>query len=232
MPDGFDLTETPLARAADSAGRDLRVIQGAIELDPGPRRSRTVLALLVSEVGRVVTTDRLIDGIWGDDPPPTAKKAVHVHISNLRRALGEGFPLRTAPGGYVLQATGVEVDAVRFRDGAQRATRLLRTDPATASHLLSEMLALWNGPAYADLGDEPALVAEVAGLTELRLQAIERRVDADLRIGRHAEVIGELETLTVDHPYHERLRELHMLALYRSGRQAEAFRTYQHTRAL
>jgi serine/threonine protein kinase/DNA-binding SARP family transcriptional activator/WD40 repeat protein len=208
----------------------LRVIRGETELDPGPRRSRTVLALLVSEIGRVVTTERLIDGIWGDEPPPTAKKAVHVHISNLRRALGEDFPLRTAPGGYVVQAAGVDVDAVRFKDETDRGTRLLRTDPSAASRLFAEALRLWDGPAYADLGDEPALVPEITRLTELRLRVVEHRIDADMRLGRHAEVVGELETLTVDHPYRERFRELQMLALYRSGRQAEALRAYEHTR--
>ena len=89
----------------------LRVIAGTTELDPGPRRSRTVLALLVSELGRVVTTDQLIDGIWGDDPPPTAKKAVHVHISNIRRSLGEDFPLRTAPGS--IRVESIRVGSIR-----------------------------------------------------------------------------------------------------------------------
>jgi len=210
----------------------LRVARGLTELDPGPPRSKAVLALLVSEVGRVVSTDRLIDGIWGDEPPPTAKKAIHVHISNLRRALGDEFPLRTAPGGYVVQSAGVDVDAVRFSNGVDRGTRLLRTDPSAASRLLAESLALWDGPPYADLGDEVALAPEITRLTELRLQAVEHRIDADLRLGRHADVVGELETLTVDYPYRERFRELHMLALYRSGRQADALRAFAHTRAV
>ena len=210
----------------------LRVFRDGAELDPGPPRSRTVLALLVSEIGRVVSVDRLINGIWGDEPPPTAKKAVHVHISNLRRALGEDFPLRTAPGGYLVQSAAVEVDAVRFQEGVERAMRLLRTDPSAASQLLAESLGLWQGRAYADFGDDVALVPEITRLSELRLSAVEHRIDAELRLGRHAEVVGELETLTVDHPYRERFRELQMLALYRSGRQAEALRAYEHTRTV
>jgi len=150
----------------------LRVAHGGADIDLGAQRSRLILALLLANIDTVVSTDSLIDGIWGDEPPQTAKKAIHVHISRLRQALGDDFPLRTAPGGYVIQSSTIDVDAVAFRDDVHRATRLLRTDPAGASRLFAGALALWDGPAYADLGDEAVLAAEVTQLTELRLQAV------------------------------------------------------------
>ncbi len=130
-----------------------------------------------------------------------------------------------------MQSAELDYDAKVFEESVTRATALLRTDPTAASSLLSQALATWRGSAFADLEDEAAIAPEIARLDQLRLTALERRIDADLRLGRHAELVGELETLAVEHPYHERFREQEMLALYRSGRQTEALRAYDHTRA-
>ncbi|RLE24833.1 MAG: hypothetical protein DRJ50_04095, partial [Actinobacteria bacterium] len=210
----------------------MQVVRGGTEVDLGGPRGRLILALLVADVDQVVSTDRLIEGVWGDDPPNTARKAAQVHISNLRRAVGDEFPLRTAPGGYVLQSSDLAIDSLAFESDLQNAVSVLRTDPTTAIVLLGDALAMWRGPSYADLNEEPGLQAESARLSELRLQALEYRVDASLRAGRHSEVIGELEVLTADHPYRERFREFQMLALYRAGRQTEALRAYDRTRSI
>ena len=199
-------------------------------VDLGGPKQRLVLALLMTDPDHVVATDRLIDGLWGDEPPPTARKALQMHVSNLRRALGDSFPLRTASGGYLVQSGGLDYDVTDFESSVTRATALLRTDPTAASALLSQALDSWRGPAFADLKDEPVLAPEIARLGQLRLTALERRVDADLRLGRHVELSGHLEALTIEHPYHERFREQQMLALYRSGRQAEALRAYERAR--
>ena len=199
-------------------------------IDLGGPKQRLVLALLLSDLDQVVAADRLIDGLWGEEPPATARKGIQVHVSNLRRALGEDFPLRTAPSGYLVQSAELDYDVKAFEESVTRATALLRTDPTAASSQLSVALATWRGSAFADLHDEAAIAPEVARLDQLRLTALERRIDADLRLGRHAELVGELDTLTVEHPYHERFREQEMLALYRSGRQTEALRAYDHTR--
>ncbi|MDH3704429.1 MAG: protein kinase [Acidimicrobiia bacterium] len=203
-----------------------------VSADLGGPKQRLVLALLIVDIDRVVTTDRLIDGLWGDDPPPTARKAVQVHVSNLRRALGDGFPLRTAPGGYILQSADLDVDAVTFERELDAATAMLRTDPLGTDRMLLDAIGRWRGAPYADLGDEPALRAEIARLDELRLRALEVRLDGQLRVGRHAESVGELTTLCAEHPYRERFAELLMLALYRSGRQTEALRAFDRTRSV
>lgn len=203
--------------------------QGAT-LDLGGRKQRVLFAVLLTHLDRVVTTDQLIDSLWGEDPPPTARKALQVHVSKLRRSLGDDFPLRTAPGGYLVQSATIDYDVMEFEQLVTSATALLRADAARASSLLCAALDMWNGPAFADLADEPAIQPEIARLTDIRLSALERRIDADLRLGRHLELVSELETLTIEHPYRERFREQHMLALYRSGRQTDALRAYDRTR--
>ncbi len=209
----------------------LTVLKGGTELDLGGPKQRLTLAVLIADIDHVVSTDGLIERIWGADPPPTARKAVQVHVSNLRRILGDAFPLRTAPGGYMVQSADLCVDVVSFERELAAAKATLRTDPLGTERVLTDAIARWRGPAYADLADESALVPEITRLTELRLQALEVRVDGHLRVGRHTDVVGELATLCTEHPYRERFRELHMLALYRSGRQTEALRAYQRTRS-
>jgi len=217
-------------RYSVSALGPVTVTRADAPIDLGGPKQRLVLALLMSSPDHVVATSRLIDKLWGEEPPATARKALQMHVSNLRRALGEEFPLRTASGGYLVQSADLDYDVKAFEESVTRATALLRTDPTAASTLLSQALATWRGSAFADLDDEAAIAPEIARLDQLRLTALERRIDADLRLGRHAELVGELETLAVEHPYHERFREQEMLALYRSGRQTEALRAYDHTR--
>ena len=201
-------------------------------VDVGGPKPTLLLALLVARAGVVVSWDALIDGLWGDDPPPTARKAVQVHVSNLRRALGSEFPLQTSAGGYLLDADSIAVDALEFEQTVDAAGRALESDPGAAATALREALARWTGPAYAGLGDCEALVPTIARLTELRLHAQSLFYDARLRLGQHVEIVGDLDALTTDHPYREDLRRLQMLALYRSGRQTEALRVYTRTRAL
>jgi ABC-type transport system substrate-binding protein/DNA-binding SARP family transcriptional activator/DNA-binding beta-propeller fold protein YncE len=173
--------------------------------------------MLALEVGRAVSTDRLIEGLWGETLPASAPKMVQLYVSRLRRVLdGNGARIVTRGRGYELQLPDDAVDAVRFE-------RLLGTRPR-------EALALWRGKPLADLADEPFAAAEIRRLEELRLRATELAIDADLAAGRHAEVIGELDALVVQAPLRERLRAQRMLALYRSGRQADALEAYRHAR--
>jgi DNA-binding SARP family transcriptional activator len=202
---------------------------------PLPRgRGRALLALLVLRAGEVVSTDRLIDWLWGETPPPTAITALHGLVSTLRKRLEPArgaseapAVLETRPPGYVLAIDRGEVDAHRFRrllEGVAGAPA-----PKRAAKLRTA-LALWRGPALADFTYEPFAQTDIAVLEELRMAAIEERIDADLELGRHAELVGELKDLTAEQPLRERLRGQLMLALYRSGRQAEALEVYRTTR--
>jgi len=186
-------------------------------------KPRLLLCLLALQAGRVVSVEHLIDGMWGDDPPATARKALQVHVSTLRRLVGESA-IRTERGGYRLDAL---VDVGEFEAALELARREVSADPAKALSNYEGALKLWRDLPFADLSDEDALAPERARLEELRLGAVERRIEALLALGRHREVLGDLETLTVDHPYREKLRGLQMLALYRAGRQAEALRAFR-----
>ena len=203
---------------------------------PLPRgRGRALLALLIMRADEVVSTDRLIDWLWDETPPPTAITALHGLVSSLRKRLeparGAGEApaiIETRPPGYVLAIDRGEVDAHRFR-------RLLEEVAAGApaperAAKLRTALGLWRGSALADFRYEPFAQTEIAVLEELRRAAIEERIDADLALGRHAELVGELKDLTAEQPLRERLRGQLMLALYRSGRQAEALEIYRATR--
>jgi DNA-binding SARP family transcriptional activator len=202
------------------------------QVEVGGPKPTLLLALLIARPGVVVSSDALIDGLWGNDPPPTARKAVQVHVSNLRRALGDDFPLRTSAGGYLVDADELNIDAVHFERAVAAAGAALEDEPGAAAGVLREALTWWSGPPYAGLGDCDALAPTISRLTELRLHAQSIFYDARLRLGQHVEVVGDLDALTTDHPYREDLRRLQMLALYRSGRQTEALRVYSRTRAL
>jgi DNA-binding SARP family transcriptional activator len=198
--------------------------RGTLEL--GGIKQRSVLALLLLHANEVVSADRLIDALWGASPPLTARKTIQVYVSRLRAALG-GDRLVTRPGGYVLYVETDELDLARFEQLVAEASR---APPETAAAKLSEALELWRGPALADLAYEQFAQAEVARLEELRLAAIEQRIDADLERGRHAELVAELEMHVARHPLREHLRYQLMLALYRSDRQAEALGEYRRAR--
>ncbi|HVR31394.1 MAG TPA: BTAD domain-containing putative transcriptional regulator, partial [Acidimicrobiia bacterium] len=189
-----------------------------------------MLALLLMNANRAISVDRLIDGVWGDDPPTAARHTLQGYISELRKVL-EG-QLKREGAGYVLAVEPDSFDVSRFEGLTAEGRRLSASDPIGAAERLAEALGLWEGPPYADLAHEAALEDEIRRLGELRLQAVEERIEADLAAGRHMELTGELEALTREHPFRERLRIQQMLALYRSGRQAEALRAYGRVREI
>lgn len=196
----------------------------------GAPKVRALLAVLLLHRGEVVSTDRLIDALWGERASETAAKTVQVYVSNLRKALGDGLVV-TRGRGYLLRAEAGQVDAGRFEGlVAHGRGELERGDALSAATVLREALALWRGPALADFAYEPFAEAEIARLEEVRVAAIEDRMDADLASGEDARLVGELEALVRAHPLHERLRGQLMLALYRSGRQADALQAYRDAR--
>ncbi len=200
----------------------------AVEL--GPRSQRGLLATLLLHANEVVSRERLIDEIWGEAPPASAANMIQVYVSRLRKVLGPGL-LLTQPPGYVLQVDEEQVDATRFASLVARAGEVMRAGGAARTRaLLEEALGLWRGPPLADFTYELFAQGEVARLEELQLEALELRIDADLALGRHARLAGEIERLIALYPFRERLRGQLMLARYRSGRQAEALEAYQEAR--
>jgi DNA-binding SARP family transcriptional activator len=195
----------------------LEVVDGGRTLPLGGPRQRALLVLLLTHANRVVSRDELIDELWADDAPDGARNALQYHVSRLRKALAPNDALVTREPGYMIRVAPDELDLLEFerlRHSARDAP------PEEAARLLRQALDLWRGPAHP----------EVAHLDELRLAALEQRIDADLSSGRHTDVVPELEPLVQDHPLRERLRAQLMLALYRSGRQAEALDVYRQTR--
>jgi len=201
----------------------LAVLDGDRSLDLGRGRQRALFAVLLLHANEVVSTDRLIDELWGETPPRTALKSVQVYVSRLRKELGDGR-LVTEPPGYSLRVERSELDLAHFE---QLVAESDVADCQGSAARLRRALELWRGPPLADLAYEPFAQAEIARLEELRWAATERRIDADLACGRHAELIGELQALIAEHPLRERLRAQLMLALYRSGRQADALSAYR-----
>ena len=214
----------------------LEVAEDDREVELGRGRQRSLLALLLLHANEVVSTERLIDDLWGETPPPTAAKTVQVYVSQLRKGLRNGNaegPLLTRGSGYVLRIEPDELDLQRFERALAEGRQALDADaPDTAAEKLREGLALWRGPPLADFAYEPFAQAEIARLEQLRLAALEQRIEADLELGRHAEVVGELEALVAEHPLREGLRAQLMLALYRCDRQAEALAAYRDGRRL
>lgn len=193
----------------------------------GPKQ-RAALALLTAEVGKVVSTDALIDGLWGDEPTPGARSTLQTYVSNLRHELGD--VIVREGGGYRLDVEPERVDAVEFEQEVAEAQELAETNPAEASQQIRSALALWRGHPYANVAGSFRLELEASRLEELRLRALETRIDAELALGHHAELVPELDVLCTEFPLREGFRAQHMLALYRSGRQAEALRAFQKTR--
>jgi YVTN family beta-propeller protein len=216
----------------------LQVAVNGTLLPLGGAKQRAVLALLVLHANEVVAIDRLIDHVWGDSPPESAGNMLQGYVSHLRktlepgRARGEHELLVSRPPGYVLQIGEGQLDADRFERLTSEARRLLGVgDPDGAAERLRAGLALWRGPALADLAYEDFARPDVDRLEELRLGALEDRIDADLARGRHDALVGELRELVAEHPLRERFMGQLMATLYRSGRQAEALETYRTGRS-
>lgn len=205
----------------------LEVLDGREPLPIGAGRQRKLLAILLLHANEVVTTDRLIDELWNGRPTETAAKALQGLVSQLRRRLGQDF-LLTLPSGYLAKLDREELDAHRFEQLLKEAGG---AQPEVAARKLREALGLWRGPALADFAYDDFARNEIDRLEELRLTAIEKKMDADLALGQHAELIAELEALLAEHPLRERFRAQLMRALYRAGRQVEALQVYQNGRA-
>jgi YVTN family beta-propeller protein len=208
----------------------LEVLDDGRQLALGGTRQRALLASLLLHANEVVSTDRLVEDVWGENPPETGPKALQVAVSQLRKTLqpsADGRLATRAPG-YVLQVEPGELDRDRFERLVAEGARERDAEKRAAS--LREALALWRGPPLADLAYESFAQPAIAHLEEERLAALEERIDADLEAGRDAALVGELEALVARFPLRERLRGQLMLALYRSGRQADALDVYQDAR--
>lgn len=225
---------------------DFRILGPLEALDEGRRvplgggKQRALLALLLLHANETLSSERLIDELWGEHPPATAVKTVQVHVSRLRRALApdtgegssDGHMVVTRERGYQLDLDPERLDAHRFeRLLAAGRSELAAGRPKPAVSLLERALSLWRGSALSDLAYEPFAQPEIARLEDLRLAALEQLIEAKLALGRHAELVGELEMLIGAHPFRERLRAQLMLALYRSDRQADALQAYQDARS-
>jgi DNA-binding SARP family transcriptional activator len=225
---------------------DYRIL-GSLEVCDGDRsvalggdKQRALLAILLLHANEAVSADRLIDDLWGEGPPPTALKTLQAYVSRLRKTLGDnGEPssgsshgvLVTRGHGYVLRIEPGELDVDRFRGLVEKGRRALAAgEPDQAAKILRQGLALWRGPPLEDFTYEAFAQAPIAHLEELRLGALEERVEADLALGRHDQLVGELAALVERNPLRERVRGQLMLALYRCGRQAEALAVYQEFR--
>ncbi|MEN8235515.1 MAG: alpha/beta fold hydrolase [Actinomycetota bacterium] len=197
----------------------------------GPRQ-RLVLAVLLARVGQVVSTDRIVEEVWNEEPPATARPTVQAYVSTLRRVLEPHRPgtLVARPPGYLVELDRDSFDVLRFESLVTEGRALAAHEPEAAVSVMCAAESLWRGDAYGDLEGAPALASEVTRLHELRIANTEGRIDTELALGRHAALIPELEFLADVHPLRERLRAQLMISLYRSGRQAEALRVYQRTR--
>ena len=208
----------------------------------GGRQQRALLALLLLHANEVVPVEEVIEELWHSEPPPSATKSVQALVSRLRRTLegdtgdgaietGENGVVLTHAHGYVLRVAPGELDLDRFQSLLEEGRRALAARrPDKAAETIGEALNLWRGPPLAEFAHESFARIEIGRLEELRLSALEERVDADLALGRHHELVPELEALAAENPFRERLHAQLMLALYRSGRQAEALHAYQRAR--
>ncbi len=209
----------------------LEVVDDDRQVALGSPQQRALLAALLVHRRRPVSSDRLIDELWGERAPPTARKIVQGYVSGLRRVLGDGV-LVSRGRGYLLQVDPGQTDVDRFESLVAEGHRALaERDPYTAAERLREALSLWRGPALADFAYDSFAQSEIARLEEARLAALEERIEAELGLGEHARLVGELEAMVREHPPRERLVAELMLALYRSGRQADALAAFREARA-
>lgn len=231
------LLPTRPARPVYGGKMQFRVL-GPLEVDAGGGpiplggpKQRAVLAHLLVRANQLVPADTLVDEVWGEEPPDQARNIIQTYVSHLRKALGRDRIQSQAPG-YRLRLDHSELDVTRFDNLMRDARKTLPVDPTIAVGTLDDALALWRGPALADLADQPSLLAEAARLDELRLEAQEVRIEGLLAGGAEGRAIGELEALLARHPWRESLWGLLMLAYYRDGRQAEALGSYQRAREI
>src|SRR5215203_5267144 len=204
----------------------LEIVHRGAAVPTGGQRKRALLARLLLEANRTVSVDALVDALWGERVPSTAVKMVHIYVSQLRKVLPRGA-LQTRPPGYRIEVAPEAVERLR-KEGREA---LADGDADTAAERLTAACALWRGPALGEFS-EPFAAAAAAHLDELRLLAVEDRIDAELALGRHRDVAGELRTLVASHPLRERPRRQLMLALYRQGRHAEALAAFHELRAV
>ena len=206
---------------------------GGRELAQGGHRQRAMLAILLLHANEAVSPDLLVEDLWSGRPPANAATSLQTHVWRLRRALGGDQRIVTTRGGYLLRVEPGELDRERFErlvdDGS---AAVMREDWELASEKLREALGMWRGAPLSDFAYDSFAQAEISRLEEMRLAAVEQRVEAELALGREATVIGDLERLVREHPYRERLRGQLMLALYRTGRQADALAAYRSARSV
>lgn len=210
----------------------LSVRRDGHDIDLGSRKQRALLTLLLIHRRKTVSMGRIVTALWGDDAPPARRRDVWVYVSRLRSVLNHDPDLSRSPvlsqgGGYLLDVGDEQIDATRFEGLAAEGRRLLDGDPAAASLVLGEALAMWSGPAYGEFALEDFAAAEVARLEEARLAALEMRVEADLAWRNNGSLVSEIEGLATAHPTRGRFTASLMLALYRSGRQADALQAYR-----
>jgi len=205
----------------------IEVVDRGRALSLGGPRQRALLALLLTNANNVVSSDNLIDKLWGTEAPRNAPNSLHYHVSQLRKSLAPSDAIATQDPGYVIHVTSDELDLLRF-ERLREAAKGAEADQALP--LLREALALWRGPALGDLAHEEFAQVEIQRLEELRLTTLEQRIDAELALGLHRDIVAELESVVRTHPLRERLRAQLMIALYRSGRQAEALGAYREMR--
>jgi WD40 repeat protein/DNA-binding SARP family transcriptional activator len=203
---------------------------GGLALSIGTGRQRALLALLILRANELVPSERLVEELWGESPPPTAQKMLHNQVSALRQALGRNGRIETQGSAYRLNIGPGERDVDRFEELVARGRTELEADPQQAAEAFRRALDLWRGPALSDLAYEQFAQTEIARLEERRWAAFEERVDAELALGRHADLVSELDAAVTEEPLRERLQGQLMLALYRCGRQAEALEAFRAAR--
>ena len=214
------------------SGVEFRVLGPVEALHDGARlalggpKQKAVLALLVATARRPVSVDALIGGVYGDDASPGSRRTIHTYVSNLRGQVGD--IIRRSGDGYVLECDNI--DSREFEELYRKGVDTLAEDPGSSAIQLRSALALWRGHAYGDVEGRSALDGEITRLEELRLAALDARIEADLALGMHRDLIGELEALVAEYPLRESFRGHQMVALYRSGRQSEALRAYGRMR--
>ena len=205
----------------------LEVVDDGASIALGGSKQRTLLALLLLTPNRPVSVDRLVDALWRGEPPTTAANALQYHVSRLRKTLGDGAPIVTREPGYLIQVGPDQLDLLRFERLVMEAEG---ADADRARRLLGDALDLWRGEPLTDLADDVLSQTELQRLAAARLAALERRIDADLALGRHTQLVPELEALVRTHPLHEGFVAALMRALYGAGRQADALEVYRTTR--